>query len=93
MSEGRGVVGLSEKGEGIKQKQANKNMDTENSKMIFRREGRKVKEGIGNINGDGKRLGVVNTQCNTQVMYYRIVCLKHIILLTNVTPINSIKIC
>ena len=36
-------------------------------------------------------LGLVSIQYNVQMMYYRIVHLKPITLLTNVTPINSIK--
>ena len=35
------------------------------------------------------RLGVVGTQCNIQIAYYRIIHLK-IMFLTNVTPINII---
>lgn len=35
--------------------------------------------------------GVVNTQYNIQMVYYKIVFLKLIILLTNITPINPIK--
>ena len=38
-----------------------------------------------------KEPGVVNTQYNIEMMYDRIVPLKHIILLTNITPINSIN--
>ena len=49
-----------------------------------------VKEGKAGINGDGRRLGVMNTQYNIQMMYYRIVHWKPIIVLTNVTPMNSI---
>ena len=37
-----------------------------------------VEEGIWGINGDGRRLGVVNTQYNIQMMYYRIVHVKMI---------------
>ena len=45
-------------------------------------------------NGNGRRLdlgGVRNTQYNIQMMYYKIVHKKHIILLTSVTPISSIN--
>ena len=37
-----------------------------------------VEEGICGINGDGRRLGVVNTQYNIQMVYYRIGYLKPI---------------
>ena len=52
------------------------------------RASRKVFRGIID---DRKRLEVVNTQYNIQMRDYRIVHLKPVILLINVTPINSIK--
>ena len=46
----------------------------------------------GGWGGQGEtRLCMVNTQCNIQMMYHKIVPLKHIVLLTNVTPICLIK--
>ena len=53
----RDVVGLGEKGEGIKQK-TQKLIDSDNSVVITREKERwgEVKEGTGKINGDGRGL-------------------------------------
>ena len=37
-----------------------------------------VEEGMEGINGDGRRLGVVNTQDDIQMVYYKIIYLKTI---------------
>ena len=52
-------------------------MDTDNSMVITRGEGvGQVEEGEVGINGDGRRLRVVNTQYCIQMMYHSIVHLK-----------------
>ena len=57
---------------------------TDNSVVITRGQGvwGEVEEDKGETNGDGRRketgLGLVNTQFNTQLMYYRTVHLKPI---------------
>ena len=51
-----------------------------------------VEEGKGGINGDGRRqLGVINIPHNIQKIYYNCIPKNYMILLTNVTSINSIK--
>lgn len=51
-------------------------------------------EGIGAINGDGRILEVkaVSTQCDMQMMHYRMARLTYAIVLMNVTQISLIKI-
>ena len=39
----------------------------------------------------GDRLWVLSTQWNTQMLYYMVVYLKYMLLLTNATPISLIE--
>ena len=65
-------------------------VDTDNSIVITRHEGRwGVEEGYGEVKKDGRRLWW-RTRFNTQMTYYNCTLETYITLLTNVIPTNSI---
>ena len=80
----------SKKGEGIKQQQQKTNKKPHRHKQYGdnRKKGTwwEVEEDKGGMNGDGKELGVVNTQYSIQWRYYKIVPLKSIYLTNQCHP-------
>ena len=59
--------------------------------LITYRDTKDTHKGKVTFMGDKRRQRTLSTQCNVQVMHCGNIYIKLIILLTNVTPINSIK--